>query len=573
MPTLDPRLAGLADSVAGRTRGGSGGLSATRTRIVSKKGRESRVQVLVELDDAQAEVGLDDAIVNGAGHRIRTVYLPMSRLSDLADLGCVKRVVPSTMFEYSLDVAARRAGFIGHKPAFAAGNDDVLIGFIDSGIDGAHPAFGDRIDVVWDQTQHGHGNADFGYGRIFHRPHEVGPSDTVGHGTFVASIAAGQRTDEHGWSGVNPAARIAAVKCGMHDGEILDAAYFLSDYATRRGLPLVLNLSLGAHGGPHDGSGPLSLGLDDLVAPGRIVCCAAGNEASSKRHVALRLEGSVEPVELGLTLGQITRGHAALGRAELLIWLRGDVRGVELKVHGPDEANSTPWIGPLEGRPRQSRSLERAEVSLHMPLGEGNEHRFVCEIESRGISLENWKLGLRSSSPIDSADVWSVPDMHHTAAKFDGPHVSPRGTVGAPGDARRAITVGSWCSRIRVPAPDFEREGTVGQVADFSGRGPLRDGRGKPELVAPGTWLVAARSSAAQVDEDDKVAGEDYRVGSGTSAATAFVSGVVSLLLAEDPDQSPDTIRTRLLEAVRQPPEGGGPEWGAGLVGPAQDDD
>ena len=34
-------------------------------------------------------------------------------------------------------------------------------------------------------------------------------------------------------------------------------------------------------------------------------------------------------------------------------------------------------------------------------------------------------------------------------------------------------------------------------MADFSSRGPVRDGRIKPDLVAPGTWIASAASSAA----------------------------------------------------------------------------
>jgi len=568
MAALDPRLDRLAASVAGRSTAGVGGLSFARTRTVAKRGRQMRVQVLIELDDASARVELDGVIVNGAGRRFRTAYLPVSQLPALSAHQNVARVVPSTLFELSLDEAARLAGFAGHASAFTAGSDGALIGIIDSGIDGSHPGFGRRIEVVWDQTQHGHGTDEFGYGRLFHKPHEVCPSDAIGHGTFVASIAAGQRASNLTWTGVNPAARLAVVKCGMHDGEILDAAHFLADFAERRGLPLVLNLSLGAHGGPHDGSGPLSLGLDDLAGPGRIVCCAAGNEAVAQRHASVTFDETPgSTVELGVILGPFER-PVSLGKAELLIWLRGDVRGLELQIEGPDDTGTTPWVGPLRDDPQRNLDLEAASVSLHMPLDAGDEHRFVCEINSRGAPLEGWKVRLRRSSRLDSADIWSVPDTHFGPATLLGPYVDPLGTVGAPGDARGAITVGSWCSRTRVPAPEFERPGIVGEVSDFSSRGPLRDGRDKPDLVAPGTWLVAARSSAAPIVEDDIVPGRTYCVGRGTSAATAFVTGVVSLMLAENPGLGPDDVRERLRNAVRQRPSDGGPEWGAGLVGP-----
>lgn len=94
------------------------------------------------------------------------------------------------------------------------------------------------------------------------------------------------------------------------------------------------------------------------------------------------------------------------------------------------------------------------------------------------------------------------------------------GTIGSPGVVEDAITVG---------AADHHDD----EVASFSSRGPTTDaGLVKPDLLAPGVEI-----SAAAVD-----GGEDgvppYTDLSGTSMATPHVSGVVALLLEDNPDLS-----------------------------------
>ncbi|XEO77682.1 hypothetical protein WKT22_02712 [Candidatus Lokiarchaeum ossiferum] len=83
------------------------------------------------------------------------------------------------------------------------------------------------------------------------------------------------------------------------------------------------------------------------------------------------------------------------------------------------------------------------------------------------------------------------------------------GTIGSPGSAYNAITVGA------VSDPG---EGGW-NIASFSSRGPLPDGRIKPDVCGPGVSITAARAGTTT----------SYTTMSGTSMATPFVAGSCAL--------------------------------------------
>lgn len=191
----------------------------------------------------------------------------------------------------------------------------------------------------------------------------------------------------------------------------------------------------------------------------------------------------------------------------------------------------------------------------------------VAHKDVYGIRVMNLSLGTDSSqdyrlSPLNYAveRAWASGIVVVVSAGNSGPDAQ---TVMKPGDDPYVITVG---------ASNDEGSMAIGDdlVPVFSSRGPTRaNGLAKPDVVSPGVHTVSLRSPGSAIDQQyGSTAAVDgyYFKGTGTSMATATVSGIVAQLLQDEPGLTPDQVKARLTSTARSIAATDPMQTGAGLV-------
>jgi subtilisin family serine protease len=440
----------------------------------------------------------------------------------------------------------------------------VVVGVLDTGIDPDHPDFrtatGSRIQYLWDMSDslstHVNPPTEYGYGREYSKAQIDGGAcveeDVNGHGTHVAGTAAGNGRGDAAFTGIAPDADLVIVKgtrygSGFSTVDVVNGCDYIFKRAARLGKPAVINLSLGGHMGAHDASGLQERGLDALTGPGRIIAVAAGNEGDRAMHVRYQSGGDateprvtffkVDPTS-GLALidlwhsGSVKVGLAAYSSYPWLIgYTRGVMHGETLEPIGFTYRNVPFAVGSITNSgSTAANGLTEAYIVVAAVDGPSDISDFTFALYTYGSgAVDAWMVG----------EGEFAPNFHPEYHIYPGDRLY---TVAMPATASTVVTVASYVTKTQwvdiTGAPQQQPNvcngpgaPVVGQLSCFSGIGPTRDGRAKPEIAAPGEMIFAAASSASSPGDERMLAGGLYCGKEGTSMATPHVTGTIALML------------------------------------------
>nr|WTA65044.1 S8 family peptidase [Micromonospora sp. NBC_00855] len=169
--------------------------------------------------------------------------------------------------------------------------------------------------------------------------------------------------------------------------------------------------------------------------------------------------------------------------------------------------------------------------------GYGDDSGIIAAMEWAATRADVINMSLGGSDPDDGNDPLSLAVdglSKSTGALFVIAAGNSGAAISSPGSAASALTVGA------VDRND--------KLADFSSRGPLVTSNvAKPELVAPGVDIVAARAAGTNLqDPIDRY----YEAISGTSMASPHVAGAAALLAQRHPDWTGERLKAALVGAA-----------------------
>lgn len=521
-----------------------------------------------------------------------TVRLTLDALQRLAKQQGVEYIQITSGATQMLNLARQEAGtdqiHKGTDLPQAYTGEGVVVGVVDAGFDYMHAAFRRpadgalRIKRVWEQgatTLDGaSAPAKYGYGIELNTPELIekaqGDSDSNSHGTHVAAIAAGSDAYKDGaYVGNAPDADIVLVALDLNastNADISNAVQYIFDYADEVGKPCVVNLSLGNQDGPHDGTSTFDTMTDAMQGPGRLIVGAAGNHRTDAFHIDHTF-ATADAAPLRTFVKYKVAPSNSVSGGTIEIW--GE-KGVDFTVDiaaystfNKKDARST-TVYPAEGvtdvefgKYATGTWKVASEVS---PLN-GKPH--VVLTSALTSIRNNYAIALTvTPKTAGRVNIWSdntyLALESHDIEGFSAPDAASSTLCEIGGTGKRILTVGSYTTRNEYTTNGGQQatlQETVGDLSSFSSYGPTVDGRMKPNITAPGCFIISAvsnndASGNLMYAEYNENFGRYNQYGymQGTSMASPFVAGIVATWLQAYPQLTPEQLHEIVQNTARK---------------------
>ena len=527
--------------------------------------------------------------VNLVSQEYAIVHAPLSGVLPLSFTQHTYSAIPKL---YGLqDTTALEA--TGILPVFSQPNlmstgQGILIGMIDTGIDYTNPLFQNpdgtsRILRLWDQTIESENTpeavAGFEpfYGTVYsqedlnralasEQPLELVPStDTSGHGTFLAGVAAGRQIQSPTtFSGAAPDAALAVVRLkpakqylreffavppdadAYQENDIMAAAAFLLGVAGQYQMPLVLCLGVGTSQGSHSGISPLAMQLQALSGTRGFACVTgAGNETGFRHHYFGNLSPDQEYEDVELRVADSTSGFS------MELW--ADVSELYTVGFVSPSGEVIERIPMTVGQETTiSFQLDATRILISYQITESSSGRFLAFLRFTGPAPGIWHIRVYPTLFVAGQfHIW-LPMQGFLTEDTGFLRPDPDITITDPGNAPLLLTVSTY-------------NHVSGSLYIHSSRGFTATGQIKPDFAAPGVEVQGPGIPPGTSRLSRQT---------GSSVATAITAGAVACLFSWGFTQGNDTTLTSISvksilirgaerkEAFRYPNR----QWGYGTL-------
>lgn len=344
--------------------------------------------------------------------------------------------------------------------------------------------------------------------------------DQSGHGTHIAGIVSIESSEE---IGIAPDSPIIAVPTNLYEDEVIDAVDYIFKISDELKLPAVINISLGGHFGPHDGTSLFEILLTQKIGKGKIIVAAAGNEGRENIHIGETYAGNLSTVV------------AIRDDCEIQFWFPKE-SGAEIEVIFK-EKNVKVKKGERQiiSSGEEKASLIDFTSSADVPLTNLLKYS-ISEQKDSAIFVSIGEIGraqININLPKSTKfEAWISSDPSSCFFTNDG-DLKPKNenVIAIPATAKEIVAVGYYI---------ISEGESKGKISPNSSIGT--DSNGKPNITAPGSKIFSLCP-----DSDEYICS-----GSGSSQATPHVSGAIALALERNPDLTPPEIIDFLCQSAKK---------------------